>query len=306
LAPGPIGYAGRMDTKHIAPIVRSAVEKVEPSAARVTPVVRSAVGHAVERAVEHAVAPATERVRPVIHGAVETAVERAVEHALEPAAARFRPAIRRRLRERHRRRWVTPFGPAAADASLLGLRLTFGGYMTGHGAQKLFGAFGGGGPKGTGEHFEQLGLKPGVAMSVLAGSTELFGGVLTATGTASPLGPIMSASTMAVAAGTAHRGKGAFVQTGGPELPLMNVAAAAVIAALGPGRFSVDRLTGTRLPAWMARAVVGTGIALSAGLVAWSIVQRRVAQREASSAEEMPDQPMPARREPSPAVAHTG
>src|SRR4051794_36086577 len=225
-----------MDTKHIAPIVRRAVEKAEPGGARITPVVRSAVGHAVERAVEHAVAPATERVRPVVHGAVEPAVE----HALDPAAARFRPAIRRRLRERHRRRWVTPFGPGAADASLLGLRLTFGGYMAGHGAQKLFGAFGGGGPKGTGAHFEQLGLKPGVAMSVLAGSTELFGGVLTATGTASPLGPIMSASTMAVAAGTAHRGKGAFVQTGGPELPLMDLAAAGVLAALGPGRFSVD------------------------------------------------------------------
>ncbi len=133
--------------------------------------------------------------------------------------------------------------------------MTFGGYLAGHGAQKLFGAFGGGGPQGTGEHFEQLGLKPGVAMSVLAGATELFGGALTATGTASPLGPLMGASTMVVAAGTAHRGKGAFVQTGGPELPITDLAAAAVLAALGPGRFSLDRLTGTRLPVWMARTV---------------------------------------------------
>ena len=115
-------------------------------------------------------------------------------------------------------------------------------------------------------------------MSVLSGTTELFGGVLTATGTASPLGPLMSASTMVVAAGTAHRGKGAFATTGGPELPITNIAAAAVLAALGPGRFSLDRLTGTRLPRWMARTVIGTGIALSAGLVAWSVVQRRAAQ----------------------------
>jgi putative oxidoreductase len=277
-----------MDSKHIAPVIRSAVEHaVEPVVKHARPVVHHAVGGAVERTVEHA-------------------VHRAVEHAVEPTVKRVRPAIRRRLRERHRRRWVTPFGPGAADASLLGLRLTFGGYMAGHGAQKLFGAFGGGGPKGTGEHFEQLGLKPGVVMSVLAGSTELFGGVLTATGTASPLGPIMSASTMAVAAGTAHRGKGAFGQTGGPELPLMDLAAAAVLAALGPGRFSVDRLTGTRLPAWMARAVIGTGIALSTGLVAWSIVQQRAAQQEATSDDAMQDQPVPARREPPPAVAHTG
>jgi putative oxidoreductase len=223
-----------------------------------------------------------------------------------PAAKRVRPAIRRRRREHHQRRWVTPFGPAAADASLLGLRVTLGGYLAGHGAQKLFGAFGGGGPRGTGEHFEQLGLKPGVAMSVLAGATELFGGALTATGTASPLGPLMGASTMVVAAGTAHRGKGAFVQTGGPELPITDIAAAAVLAALGPGRFSLDRLTGTRLPAWMARTVIGTGIALSAGLVAWSIVQQRAAQREDAVRAQttVDDQPAQAHREPP--IAHTG
>jgi putative oxidoreductase len=266
--------------------------------------VRGAVGHAVERAVEHAVAPATDRVRPVVAGAVGSAVERATEVA-QPAARRVGPAIRRKLRDRHRRRWVTPFGPTAADTSLLGLRLTFGGYLVGHGAQKLFGAFGGGGPKGTGEHFEQLGLKPGIVMSVLAGSTELLGGALTATGTASPLGPIMGASTMVVAAGTAHRGKGVFVQTGGPELPIMNLAAAAVLATLGPGRFSLDRLTGTRLPGWMARAVIGTGIALSAGLVGWSVVQQQRARAEDAAPATVGDEPGPARREP-PVVAHTG
>jgi putative oxidoreductase len=309
LVPGPIGYAGRMDTKHIAPIVRSAVDRVEPAAARVGPVVRTAVEHAVEhaveRAVEHGLEPAAKRVRPVVQSAVEGAVGYATDVA-QPAAKRVRPAIRRTLRARHRRRWVTPFSPAAADASLLGLRLTFGGYLVGHGAQKLFGAFGGGGPEGTGEQFEQLGLKPGVAMSVLSGTTELFGGALTATGTASPLGPLMSASAMVVAAATAHRGKGAFATTGGPELPITNIAAAAVIAALGPGRFSVDRLTGTRLPRWMARTVIGTGIALSAGLVAWSVVEKRAAHQEAANDEAMQDQPMPARREPPPAVAHTG
>jgi putative oxidoreductase len=319
-----------MDTKHIAPVVRSAVDhaldKAEPHAARVAPVVRNAVdhalekaephaervapvvcravGHAVERAVERAVVPASEHVRPAVQDAVSGTVARVTE-AAAPAVTRVRPARRRKRLDRHRRRWVTPFGPAAADTSLLGLRLTFGGYLVGHGAQKLFGAFGGHGPRGTGEHFEQLGLRPGVAMSLLAGTTELFGGALTATGTASPLGPIMGASTMVVAAGTAHRGKGVFVQTGGPELPLMNLAAAAVLAALGPGRFSVDRLTGTRLPGWMARAVVGTGIALSAGLVAWSIVQQRAATRDAAGDEAAPGGPVPARREPA-AVAHTG
>ena len=67
LAPGPIGYAGRMDTKHIAPIVRSAVDRVEPAVARVAP-----AGTAVEHAVEQA-------------------VDRAVERGLEPAAKRVPP-----------------------------------------------------------------------------------------------------------------------------------------------------------------------------------------------------------------------
>jgi hypothetical protein len=102
LAPGSIGYAARMDTKHIAPIVRSAVEKVEPSAARVTPVVRSAVGHAVERAVEHGLEPAAQRFRPVVQSAVDSAVGYATDVA-EPATKRLRPAIRRQRRARQRR-----------------------------------------------------------------------------------------------------------------------------------------------------------------------------------------------------------
>jgi putative oxidoreductase len=293
-----------MDTKHIAPIVRRAVESVEPTAAHVVPIVRTAVGHAAEHAVERAIEPAGTRLRPVVQGAVGTAVERAAE-VVEPTARRVRPVVRRKLRER-RRRWVTPFGATPADASLLGLRLTVGGYLVGHGAQKLFGAFGGGGPRGTGEHFEQIGLKPGIAMSVLAGTSELFGGALIATGTASPLGPIMGASTMVVAAATVHRGKGAFAQTGGPELPITNLAATAVLAALGPGRFSLDRLTATLLPTWVARAIAGTGIALSAGLVAWSVVQRRTAPDEEEASEPTASgRPVPVHREP-PAVAHTG
>jgi hypothetical protein len=89
----------------------------------------------------------------------------------------------------------------------------------------------------------------------------------------------------------------------------MNLAAAAVLTAIGPGRFSLDRLTGTRLPRWMARGVIGTGIALSAGLVAWSVVQQRAARgqdaADATDEQMAGDRPAQAHREP-PAIAHAG
>ena len=59
------------------------------------------------------------------------------------------------------------------DATLLGLRLTLGGYLAVHGAQKLFGSFDGPGLEKTGAGFERLGLKPGKAFAGLAGGAEL-------------------------------------------------------------------------------------------------------------------------------------
>ena len=75
---------------------------------------------------------------------------------------------------------------------------------------------------------------------------ELVGGTLTAAGLGGPLGPMAIIGTMTVASQTAHRGKGPFVADGGPELTLTNVAAAATIALVGPGRFSLDRVLRVR------------------------------------------------------------
>ena len=47
------------------------------------------------------------------------------------------------------------------NLALLVLRATTGSLLVGHGAQKLFGAFGGPGPEGTARTFESMGLKPG-------------------------------------------------------------------------------------------------------------------------------------------------
>src|SRR5271154_1944289 len=85
------------------------------------------------------------------------------------------------------------------DLALLVERLVLGGYLAAHGAQKLFGSFGGPGLDATAAGFERLGLSPGREMAILAGASERGGGLLTATGVAEPLGPIMVAGAMTVA-----------------------------------------------------------------------------------------------------------
>jgi putative oxidoreductase len=152
------------------------------------------------------------------------------------------------------------------NLALLGARLTVGGYVAAHGAQKLFGAFGGPGLDGAGGFFEHLGLRPGREMATVAAASELTGGALMAAGLLDPLGPVAVASTMAVAAATGHRGKGAFAANGGPELAIGYAAAATALAASGPGRFRL----GLQLPNRLAAAlVIGAG-ATAAALVARS------------------------------------
>ena len=86
------------------------------------------------------------------------------------------------------------------DLGLLILRLTLGGLLAGHGAQKLFGMFEGHGIKGTGGFFEShLGLRRGEQWALTAGLGEMGGGLLTALGLLNPLGPLMTLAPMIVA-----------------------------------------------------------------------------------------------------------
>ena len=137
-------------------------------------------------------------------------------------------------------------------------RLIFGSYLAVHGAQKLFGSFGGHGLDATSAGFESLGLKPGRLMATVAGASELGGGVLTATGIADPLGPLVIAGTMVVAS-TVHRKQGALMQKGGFELPLTNFALAVALLSAGSGSIRL----GPRLPKPLTKlsAVVGASLA---------------------------------------------
>jgi putative oxidoreductase len=135
------------------------------------------------------------------------------------------------------------------------LRAVLGGLMAGHGAQKLFGAFEGPGIEGTAGFMEMLGLKPGKQWAQLAGASEFGGGVLTLLGFLNPLGPLGVIGAMAMASRTAHGGKPIWVTEGGAELPVTNIAAATALMLAGPGKYSLDRAFGIRLPAWIG--VVG-------------------------------------------------
>jgi putative oxidoreductase len=130
---------------------------------------------------------------------------------------------------------------------LLLLRLTFGGLMMGHGAQKLFGAFEGHGPEGTGQFLESMGMRPGRFWAHAAGWSEFGGGLLTALGLLHPAGPLMTIAPMVMATTKAHAGKPIWVTSGGAELPVTNMAIAGALTLAGPGVFSLDSILGTRL-----------------------------------------------------------
>ncbi|NEU31791.1 DoxX family protein [bacterium LRH843] len=126
------------------------------------------------------------------------------------------------------------------DTGLLIIRLVIGLSFVGHGAQKLFGSFGGHGLKGTGGWFESIGMKPGVTLALLAGLSEFVGGALFALGLFTPLAGILIAGTMVVAIVKVHGPNGFWSTQNGYEYNLVLLAAAIGIALSGPGRYAVD------------------------------------------------------------------
>jgi putative oxidoreductase len=151
------------------------------------------------------------------------------------------------------------------NLALLTLRVTTGALLAGHGAQKLFGAFGGPGIEGTANMFEEhMGLRPGRMWAPLAGAAELGGGVLTLLGFLHPLGPIAIASAMAMAVVKAHWGKPIWVTSGGAELPVTNLAIMAALAMAGPGRYSLDAALGIRVPTTMTLLTTAGSAAIAA------------------------------------------
>ena len=137
------------------------------------------------------------------------------------------------------------------DTAPLIVRLAQGSLMAGHGAQKLFGSFGGPGLEGTSGFMEMLGMRPGRPWAYLAGLSEFGGGVLTVLGLFNPLGPLGVIGAMSMATRKAHWGKPIWVTEGGAELPVLNIAISTALMIREPDGYSLDRVLGIRLPRWV-------------------------------------------------------
>ena len=132
------------------------------------------------------------------------------------------------------------------QAGLLLLRVVVGVALVGHGTQKLFGWFGGHGPRTTGTFFEMLGYRPGVLFAVIAGLSEAGGGALLALGFLTPLAGAAVIGVMLNAA-SSLRGRGPWMINGGWEYTVVLATVGASIALTGPGAISVDHALGLEL-----------------------------------------------------------
>ncbi|MDQ6830019.1 MAG: DoxX family protein [Gemmatimonadota bacterium] len=130
------------------------------------------------------------------------------------------------------------------SSGLLVARIVIGLLMAAHGAQKLFGWFGGYGLSKTGEFFVQLGFRQGRTFAAAASVGEIVSGLLVVLGFLGPVGPALMISVMVVAAISVHWEHGLFAANNGVEVPLLYGAAALSLALGGPGSYSLDAWLG--------------------------------------------------------------
>ncbi len=157
------------------------------------------------------------------------------------------------------------------DQGLFLIRIVVGMLMAMHGAQKLFGWFGGYGLAGTAGYFESLGFKPGHMYASAAGLGEFTSGILVALGLLGPIGPALMLAVMIVAMASVHWNNGLFATNNGVELPMLYGAAGAGLALTGFGALSFDAVLG--LSAYWTPALASTAllVAIAGGLVSLAV-----------------------------------
>jgi putative oxidoreductase len=167
------------------------------------------------------------------------------------------------------------------DTGLLVLRIVVGALLVGHGAQKLFGWFGGGGLAGTATYFRSAGYWPPRLMAGAAGGAELVGGAALAAGAVTPIAAAVVIGTMLNAAVAMHWRNGLWAANNGFEYPLVMATAAATLAFTGAGSASVDAWRGLG-----GASIEGGVLAVAMGLIVGAalLVSREAARSEAGPA----------------------
>ncbi len=126
------------------------------------------------------------------------------------------------------------------------LRVVTGLTFAAHGAQKLFGWFGGYGLEGVGQWMESIGITPGYLMAALAGSAEFFGGLALVVGLLVRPAALSLLVSMLVAMFTVHWVNGFFITNNGYEYAMILGLISAVLMIEGAGKLSLDRLIARR------------------------------------------------------------
>ena len=155
------------------------------------------------------------------------------------------------------------------DFALLLLRVVTGGLLAGHGTQKLFGWYGGHGLKGTAGWLESLGLKPGQLLGDAGRHRRIWWRRADAAraGWSARVGHDDLGDDDGGVQGAWWKADLGHVRLGA-ELPVVYATVGTTLILSGPGRYSLDRLFGIRVPRWMsALAMLGSAVVLAIGLL---------------------------------------
>jgi putative oxidoreductase len=165
------------------------------------------------------------------------------------------------------------------ETALLILRLTVGLLLAGHGAQKLFGGFGGGGMQKHTQMTQAMGFRPAPFWAWLNVLAEFVGGLLMAVGLFTPVIAAVFVGVMIIAVVKVHLPKGLWNTNGGYEYNLVLIAASVVLGLVGPGALALDAFVPSPLPqdplfiVSLIATLIGTAIGLA-------ISARRTALRQ--------------------------
>jgi putative oxidoreductase len=158
----------------------------------------------------------------------------------------------------------------ARDVGLLAVRATAGLVLAGHGAQKLFGWWGGPDFDFMVNGLAHAGYTPARFFAYLLGCSELVGGLLLALGLLTPLASAAVIGVMFNAVVGVHWHSGVWAQNGGYELPLLFGIAALAVGFTGPGRLSLDR-NSRWADGGAAAGLVALGVGLAGALIVMAV-----------------------------------